>query len=93
MLKFFVILHIGQSLLSIFAFFSQKTIRESGYFSIICLFYILNRPFSVKIGVDDVYFGRREQILKRRAELKEKTILERECYNSKIIETGAEVAL
>ena len=42
---------------------------------------------------DDVYFGRREQIPKRRAELKEKTILERKYYNSKIIETGAEVAL
>jgi putative transposase len=42
---------------------------------------------------DDVYFGRREEILTRRVELKEKTVLERKYYNSKIIETGAEVAL
>ena len=42
---------------------------------------------------DDVYFGRREGILKRRVELKEKTVLERKYYNSKIIETGAEIAL
>jgi len=42
---------------------------------------------------DDVYFGRREEILKRRVELKEKTVLERKYYNSIIIETGAEIAL
>jgi len=42
---------------------------------------------------DDIYFGRREEILKRRVEFKEKTVLERKYYNSKIIETGAEVAL
>ena len=42
---------------------------------------------------DDIYFGRREEILKRRVELKEKTVLERKYYNSKIIETGAEIAL
>ncbi len=41
---------------------------------------------------DDVYFGRREEILKRRVELKEKTVLERKYCNSKIIGTGAEVA-
>jgi len=41
---------------------------------------------------DDVYFDRREEILKRRVELKEKTVLERKYCNSKIIETGAEVA-
>ena len=40
---------------------------------------------------DDVYFGRREQILARRAELKTKTILERKMYNSKISITGAEI--
>lgn len=40
---------------------------------------------------DDVYFGRREEILERRVELKEKTVLERKYYNSKIIETGVEV--
>jgi len=42
---------------------------------------------------DDVCFGRREEILKSRDELKQKTVLERKCYNSKIIEIGAEVAL
>jgi putative transposase len=40
---------------------------------------------------DDVYYGRREQILKRRAELKIKTILARKMYNSKISITGAEI--
>jgi putative transposase len=39
---------------------------------------------------DDVYCGRREKILKKRAELKRKTILERKKYNSKITVTGAE---
>ena len=42
---------------------------------------------------DDIYFGRREETLKRRVELKKKTIPERKHYNSRIIETGAEVAL
>ena len=42
---------------------------------------------------DDVYFGRCEEILKRRVELMERTVLERKNYNSKIIETGVEVAL
>lgn len=42
---------------------------------------------------DDVNFGRREKILKKRHDLKERTILERKYYNSKIIETEAEVAL
>ncbi|UCC44976.1 MAG: IS3 family transposase [Candidatus Zixiibacteriota bacterium] len=40
---------------------------------------------------DDVYFGRREQILARRAQLKKKTILERKKHNSKISITGAEI--
>ena len=40
---------------------------------------------------DDVYYGRRKNIHQRRAELKEKTLLERKEYNSKIIETGAEI--
>lgn len=42
---------------------------------------------------DDVYFGRREKILERPAELKEKTVLERKYYNTTITEAGAEVAL
>jgi putative transposase len=40
---------------------------------------------------DDVYFGRRDAILKRRAILKQKTILERKACNSKIIETRVEI--
>lgn len=35
---------------------------------------------------DDVYYGHREQVLRRRAELKTKTVLERKNYNSKITE-------
>jgi len=40
---------------------------------------------------DDVYYGRREDILNRRAMMKRKTILERKKYNSKITITGAEI--
>ena len=43
------------------------------------------------VAPDDVYFGRREEILKKRKQLKAKTILERKRINSKIIETGAEI--
>jgi transposase InsO family protein len=39
---------------------------------------------------DDVYYGRREDILNRRAQLKRKTIVERKRYNSRITSTGAE---
>jgi putative transposase len=39
---------------------------------------------------DDVYYGRRDKVLKTRAELKVRTILERKKYNSKITVTGAE---
>ena len=38
---------------------------------------------------DDVYFGRRKTIQKKRAELKEKSILERKEFNGKILITGA----
>lgn len=40
---------------------------------------------------NDVYFGRREQILARRAKLKTKTMLERKKHNCKISITGAEI--
>ncbi|MCH8119056.1 MAG: hypothetical protein IIC00_04920 [Planctomycetes bacterium] len=36
---------------------------------------------------DDVYYGQREKILNKRAELKRKIILEKKKYNSKIIGT------
>jgi len=42
---------------------------------------------------DDVYYSRRQEILKKRTEIKVKTILERKYYNGKITETGAEIAL
>lgn len=37
---------------------------------------------------DDVYYGRRKTIHQARAELKQKSILERKKYNSKILLTG-----
>jgi len=40
---------------------------------------------------DDVYYKRREKILKKRTELKKKTILERKKYNGKMTEIGAEI--
>ena len=40
---------------------------------------------------DDVYFGGRDAILKRKTELKKKTIIERKNYNSKIMNSGAEI--
>ena len=39
---------------------------------------------------DDVYYGRREEIVGKRKQLKAKTILERKRINCKIIETGAD---
>ena len=41
---------------------------------------------------DGVYYGRREEILERRKQLKLKTMLERKRINCKVIETGAEIA-
>jgi len=40
---------------------------------------------------DDVYHGRREEILEKRKQLKAKTMFERKRINCKIIETGAEI--
>jgi len=40
---------------------------------------------------DDAYNGRREEIVKKRKQVKGKTILERKRINCKIIETGAEI--
>jgi len=39
---------------------------------------------------DDVYYGRRESILQKRAALKRKTVVERKRYNSTIT-TGVEI--
>ena len=40
---------------------------------------------------DDMYYGRRDEILEKRAELKAKTMLERKEYNSRIMEIGTEI--
>ena len=40
---------------------------------------------------DNVYYGQREEIVKRRKQLKAKKMLERKRINCNIIETGAEM--
>ena len=40
---------------------------------------------------DEVYYGRSEKILTKRAEMKRKTMLERKEYNGKIMETRVEI--
>jgi len=38
----------------------------------------------VNVTPDDVYYGQREKILRKREELKHKAVLERKLYNNKI---------
>ena len=42
---------------------------------------------------DDVYYGKRDDILKNRAQLKVKTILERKIVNSRIVESEPKSSL
>jgi len=41
---------------------------------------------------DDVYYGRKEAILKQRKEVKEKTLLERRNFNGKMVKQGVKIA-
>jgi len=41
---------------------------------------------------DDVYYGRRENILKQRREAKEKTLLARRKFNGKMVKQEAKIA-
>ena len=43
------------------------------------------------VAPDDVYWGRRDEILKQRQDLKLKTVLARRKYNGKILNRGAEI--
>jgi hypothetical protein len=45
------------------------------------------------VASDNVYFGRRREILRKRAGIKAKTVFEGKYYNVKTTETGSEIAL
>ena len=68
----------------------------------ICPYVLLSLPFGVRLNTEYTFvpfftrffdFGRREAILKQRAELKGKTVLERKKVNSRIVETEPKSSL
>ena len=63
-----------------------------GYFRIWIKYYNSVRYLEAigNVTPDDVYYGRREKILKQRSELKRKTVVERKKNNDRILATGAE---
>ena len=44
------------------------------------------------VAPDDVYYGRRDSILKQRKEAKEKTLLSRREFNGRMVKQGAQIA-
>ena len=51
----------------------------------------LNNVGQTTVTPDNVYYGQRAEILKKRKQLKAKTMLERKSINGNIIETGVEI--